>query len=574
LDNACWVLDFPVLDGLGRDHGDKPGDALIVPDGWGRLLPRPSEATYDARYPDGDATMEVLGYSRQEGTTLALLARDGRCFSKEFFAEHGDDKRCFSLKIQHLPENMGETRHCEWPYQVEMTAFPGDWYALARHYRLWATNQVWCDQGRGRYRSDSPEWFRKLVWWFRPTGNGSKIINDFTRVRGIIPESVGFHWYEWSSNNFDTLYPEYFPARDYVPATLARLHESGVKVMPYINGRLWDTNTLSYKAEGASRWATKSVDGSVMFEPWLKNMAHMCPYCEAWQKKMLSVTDRLFREFGVDGVYVDEVGSVPWEPCFDKSHGHPLGGGNYYVNGNWSLLKAIRENGRRIQPDAVFTTEDTAEPYIGCLDGMLMCDRTTPDSIPFFPAVYHDFVAQFGLYVFEPDVKAGLPYRSKEAMLFQFGGQLGWEGTTWKETRADLAKWKWLAKLASYRQLGLDWLAYGEMLHPPAVQLQSGQPVPLIPERWMRFETVSVDTKQPAITTSAWRAPDGRVALFAINVSDESLAVRIVLPPKAQGPQWKELTPAGIESNPFLVAGSVLESEFQPQTVRMFCTEP
>ncbi|MCX7827216.1 MAG: hypothetical protein N2689_16935, partial [Verrucomicrobiae bacterium] len=37
---ACWRLDFPVLDGLGRLEGDDAHDALLVPDGWGRRIGR------------------------------------------------------------------------------------------------------------------------------------------------------------------------------------------------------------------------------------------------------------------------------------------------------------------------------------------------------------------------------------------------------------------------------------------------------------------------------------------------------------------------------------------------------
>ncbi|MBI5397032.1 MAG: ABC transporter substrate-binding protein, partial [Verrucomicrobia bacterium] len=162
-----------------------------------------------------------------------------------------------------------------------------------------------------------------------------------------------------------------------------------------------------------------------------------------------------------------------------------------------------------------------------------MCNRALPDSIPFFPAVYHDYVAQFGLYVYEPEIKARLPFRSKEAMLFQFGGQLGWHGTDWSQATHHREKFFWLNTLASYRQLGLDWLAYGDMLRPPQVTLHNNKPVPLIAERWTRYKS-EVETEQPAVTTSAWQSSDGRIAVFVLNVSDQKLNVRVRLPAAAK----------------------------------------
>ncbi|MCX6898783.1 MAG: DUF6259 domain-containing protein [Verrucomicrobia bacterium] len=568
---AAWRLDFPVLDGVGRLEGDDGEDAVIVPDGWGRLLPRPSVARYQSRYPGGGATMQCVGYARGE-TTLGVIARDGRCFVKDLVALGNEETRTVSLEARHYPGDMGFTRGCNWPYEVETVALAGDWFALAEHYRTWATRQAWCEGGKNRRRPDSPDWFRKLVWWHHDgVRDGAKLTDTFDRLRKAVPFPMAFHWYNWHSIPFDNFYPDYFPVNDYVPAVRAKMREWGVRVMPYINGHLWDTQAKSYTEEGAVRWAMKKFDGSLYIEHWNKHdHSTACPFTDAWRDKMVHVTDRLFRDVGVDAVYLDQIGAAAAQLCYDGSHGHARGGGDHYVAGYWKVLQAVRANARSLNPNAALTTEDTAEPYIRYLDGMLMCNRALPDSIPFFPAVYHDYVAQFGLYIYEPEIKAGVTFRSKEAMLFQFGGQLGWNGTNWSDAPEHREKFVWLAKLAAFRQAGLDWLGYGDMLRPPRVtMMRNGAPVPWIVERWTRCKS-EIATEQPAVTASAWQASDGRVAVFVINVSDKPLNVGVQWPPEAKGRKIREMDSSGKETGNADIFNRHLRLDLAPQSVRMF----
>ena len=568
---AAWRLDFPVLDGVGRLDDDDGGDAVIVPDGWGRWLPRPSSARYQSRYPGGGATMQFVGYARGE-TTLGVIARDGRCFAKDFVALGNEETRTVSLEVRHYPGDMGFTRGCNWPYEVETVALAGDWFALAEHYRAWATRQAWCEGGKNRRRPDSPDWFRKLVWWHSDGArDGSSLTNTFEHLRKAVPFPMAFHWYNWHSIPFDNFYPDYFPVNDYVPAVRAKMREWGVRVMPYINGHLWDTQAKSYAEEGAVRWAMKKFDGSIYTEHYNKHdHSTACPFTDAWRDKMVRVTDRLFRDVGVDAVYLDQIGAAAALLCYDGSHGHARGGGDHYVAGYWKLLQAVRANARSLNPHAALTTEDTAEPFIRYLDGMLMCNKALPDSIPFFPAVYHDYVALFGLYIFEPEIKAGVTFRSKEAMLFQFGGQLGWNGTNWSDKPEHREKFAWLTKLAAFRQAALDWLGYGDMLRPPRVtMMRNGAPVPRIAERWTIHKR-EVATEQPAVTASAWQSSDGRVAVFVVNVSDKPLNVGVQLPAEAKGKKIKEMDSTGKECGGADIFNRQLRLDLAPMSVRMF----
>jgi hypothetical protein len=52
---------------------------------------------------------------------------------------------------------------------------------------------------------------------------------------------VGFHWYNWHLIPYDNDYPHYFPTKPGFIEGIRELQEAGIRVMPYINGRLWDT---------------------------------------------------------------------------------------------------------------------------------------------------------------------------------------------------------------------------------------------------------------------------------------------------------------------------------------------
>jgi hypothetical protein len=52
---------------------------------------------------------------------------------------------------------------------------------------------------------------------------------------------MGVHWYIWHKNPFDNDYPHFFAPKDDFAAGVQKLQANNVHVMPYINGRLWDT---------------------------------------------------------------------------------------------------------------------------------------------------------------------------------------------------------------------------------------------------------------------------------------------------------------------------------------------
>ena len=76
-------------------------------------------------------------------------------------------------------------------------------------------------------------------------------------------------------------------------------------------------------------------------------------------------------------VYADQVGSAIPKLCWDSSHGHTMGGGNFWATGYQAMMDAISQSlyspqrTPTAQEGYPMVTEDNAEPYMGMVQGML-----------------------------------------------------------------------------------------------------------------------------------------------------------------------------------------------------------
>ena len=62
----------------------------------------------------------------------------------------------------------------------------------------------------------------------------------------------------------------------------------------------------------------------------------MCPATNYWQNTIGDVVDTLcgpHNSFATDGVYIDQIAAAGPRPCWDPTHGHPVGGGSHWVEG-------------------------------------------------------------------------------------------------------------------------------------------------------------------------------------------------------------------------------------------------
>lgn len=122
-----------------------------------------------------------------------------------------------------------------------------------------------------------------------------------------------------------------------------------IKVVPYINARLFDFNAEIWN-DDSQKCSTKYRAprlGAPTMQPYIEvygsgqSQAIMCPTTKFWQETISDIVSELTNKLGVDGVYLDQIAAAHAKLCFDESHGHPAGGGNYWLKGFQSLLDTV-----------------------------------------------------------------------------------------------------------------------------------------------------------------------------------------------------------------------------------------
>ena len=530
---GLWQFDFPLLQGLRGDSRTR----LIVPDGWGVQVAHPArrKEVYLGHYPSGRCVMQLVALT-DGNDSLYLATEDKRAFYKQFHVTGDEEQGSLSYAVRQFPGGMGSAGGSyKTPFYTAIGVLPGGWESAARRYREWALTAPWTAKGKLAERSDAPPWVKDTVLW--ATGS-SRHADD---VEAAADELVAFakrfgvptavHWYGWHEIPFDDHYPEYFPARAGFQDAVERVQRAGIRVMPYINGRLWDPRTESWREDDGYQACAKDIDQACHTESYATKVefAVMCPVTSLWQRKIGEIVARLADEFGVDGVYIDQIGAARPQLCFDASHGHPVGGGDFWVRGYEQMLRTSRERGKRARPDLVLTTEDAAEAYGAELDAFLMCNSTRPDLVPLYPMVYSGLFLTFGRYIFDKDMEDPASFRTKMGQMFLWGAQLGWmaPGFILKPEHAESAAF--LRELALAKARNHGYLALGELVCADPITSD----VPTLTTRWCmwnpsndyRIEPLHPIT-MPCVQGTVWKHHDeSGLAVFLVNMSEEDQRV-------------------------------------------------
>ncbi|MCS7253444.1 MAG: DUF6259 domain-containing protein [Armatimonadetes bacterium] len=566
--------------------------------------------TYRSLYPNGWCTMQfVAAYSEAQDkrhmTGIYVGVHDPNGSAKETVVKSEPDVKRVILAFEHPVPNIGiGGNEFKQSGKVVWQILRGDWFDAAMIYRDWAQKEAkWSPKlvipkGEifiwGRFfpisliwregiRIDTPQWMKELCIW--AVGGGAPkdcvpIVKEFAEFMGM---PVGFHWYNWHQIPFDNDYPHYFPAKEDFYKGVRELQQSNVFVMPYINGRLWDT-----RDKGLEDWqfskvalpaATKQEDGTPYTESYGSKesdgsdvkLAPMCPTTKLWQEKVREIVLKLFNEFGVNAVYIDQVAAAAPALCFDKTHGHPIGGGSWWNEGYWQMLSAIRDDiriyarevkttGETPMPRAL-TTECNAEPFLSWFDGYLTWHWQHNGQVPAFPAVYGGAIQMFGR-AYRGGATKDLALRMKAGQQLVFGEQIGWIDPNIVREKDNA---EFLRQVARLRWHLRRYFYAGEMARPPKLvsegELQSKSKstvsagvshlkvtcgaqlvgkIPKVRADWQWAGEWWVETD--AILTGAWKLPrENKLVLIFINVGDQHLRATLVFDGKGYGLTGKQL---------------------------------
>lgn len=518
---------------------------LLLPQAAGvlRAVGREPLAKFYGEYPSGWMTMQLAAlYDPATRTGLYFGLHDPLGSTKQFTAEPATAGRAVRLAWDIPAPDIGRAgNRADVPGEAVWQLLRGDWFDAALVYRAWARADAhWFPSLGPEGRADTPAWMRELCAWAMTGGAPDACVPAVLEFRRALGVPVGFHWYSWHQIPFDNDYPHYFPTREGFRAGVAQLHAGGVAVMPYINGRLWDTRDRGAGdfefAQLARPAATKDARGEPIVESYGSQetngepvrLAVMCPATRLWRERQQTIVRRLLQEEGVQGVYLDQIAAAKSVLCFDPAHGHPLGGGHWWnQEGYWPMLDGIR----RAKPaETMLTTECNAEPFLRWFDGYLTWHWQYDGQVPLFPAVYGGAVQMFGR-AYRGGATKDLALRMKAAQQLVWGEQLGWLDPHLVRETNNFAFFREAVRL---RWNLRRYFHAGEMARPPAL---SGS-IPSVTADWQWSGTWPVTTS--ALLAGAWRLPRDRsfVVLFA-NVSDQAIAATVDYDTGALGaPSW------------------------------------
>ncbi|MFQ6096134.1 MAG: DUF6259 domain-containing protein, partial [Armatimonadota bacterium] len=498
---GLWNVHFPVISGIAPSG---TCDLAVPRSNWG-ILYRKVAGRQGGSYPSANWPMQfVTLHAGVNG--LYLGAQDPGARPKGFALLPGQE-----FRFDTRPENMGVAgSDYGGYYPCAIGVFQGDWADGCRLYRKWALKQAWSAKGRLQHRRDVPDSLKNLALWMLGGGTSDEVVPKMLQAKQFFGLPLGIHWYNWHQIAFDTHYPEYFPYKPGFPQGVKRLTDEGILVMPYINGRLWDQEIPSFR-ERALPYCTKDhnlVPYTEVYGSKVKQ-AVMCPYTPFWQDVIADVVRRLIEECGVNAIYIDQIGAAGPKLCFDPAHGHPLGGGTYWVDGYRELLRKVQRHADAA--DVVVTTENNAEPYMDGVDAFLIWNPRHPDEIPMVTTVYNDYTTYFAS---RTDLNiTPRAFQMIQGRDFIWGSQLGWLPLELLDER-HRPKAEYLRRLGRHREVTRKFVTFGQLLG----DLEPTREIPRIAEEWRGWRGGPLRAELPSVMGSVWRASDGSLGLFIVNL--------------------------------------------------------
>lgn len=410
----------------------------------------------------------------------------------------------------------------------------------------------------------TPAWVRDTGLWVWNRGRSPGVLEPAVAMqeRAKMPVSVFWHW--WHGCSYDVGFPEYLPPREGSESfrtALAAAHEHDVRAIVYMNQRLWGMTTKSWTDRNASQFAVKGPDGKIqpeVYNTFVKaSCASMCIATPFWRHTYAALAEEAVRDLGVDGIYMDQ--ACTSLSCYDASHGHPLGGGAYWMKGFEQLAADIRKRCDEVKQVAL-AGEGCGEAWLPYLDMMLSLQVSLEryhagsdwEPLPLFNAVYHDCATQFGNYSsltrppyddlwpaeFAPkkplellDRKFATQFRLEQARAFVWGQQPTIANFREEHFVERAEEVEFVLRLARLRMAALPYLRDGVFLRPPEVNAPAAEiPMSRLSIYAGQQSAVQESTKVvPLVLASAWQAKDGAIGVVVVNISEQPAPVRLAL---------------------------------------------
>ena len=447
------------------------------------------------------------------------------------------------------------------PFPGVIAKYSGGWFEAAQIYRQWAWRQTWYDKASARDLGP----LKEISMWIWNRGCSDAVLPAVEKFRRESGVPVALDWYWWHEIPYDMCFPNFWPPREGIEGFrkgIRRCRDTGVFVMPYVNGMTWDMDDPSW-AEGGEGDARLTIDGQ--FRAYAYNrfsnhrLAFMCGRAPVYQARMRKLCRQL-TDSGMPGIYLDMIGHSSYEPCYSAAHGHVPGGGTVGVEGNREFVEMVR----RENPGVRLATEEASESYLENFDAGICLNfcyerfgygNDRKQYLPVAMAVYHGVAAYFGSFAmvhnlpaFDPKWPADRKWKTEKDWPALFPDQFAVEflrGVVWGvqptvhnyrpedlENRRYDEDWKLMLDTARFHHENRSFLFDGQMLSPGKMVCATMQADFLIRGTYAREGEYKVcrRTNLPAVFHSVWKALDGRTALILCNWTRSPQKFEVVTP--------------------------------------------
>lgn len=406
-------VEYPVIRNVALG-GDGTDDAMSWPHWWGggQLVPQPAgNAPGRGYYCSGRGMMHWLDvYDKQgRGRGLFLGSEDETWLMGALVAEAHPELGAVNLALSKVPR-IRPGRN--WQSKLFRCGLhKGDWHAGADLYRAWLSRHV---------RYDPLDWVVECDGWLG-RGRGSNFLKDIP-AHFRLAKSLGLNYVEFwgqmmvglavSDSGCNRLYfpdPRYGSEADFAKA-IRYVRDAGGHIGFYTNGQAWNPRYPKLRPEHQAllpegvfipdwekeyhNYGIVRADGSYLpqygkpfpEDPYPGAFFLMCPATEGWPRYLHHyIVGKYVKQYGVDAMYIDQVGAAVAQPCYADNHLHEEVGS--WTRGHMANFRRIKEDGRKHEPSFAIATEGFGDCYGRHVDMFLISPASCSTSLYAYPGL-------------------------------------------------------------------------------------------------------------------------------------------------------------------------------------------
>ena len=190
----------------------------------------------------------------------------------------------------------------------------------------------------------------------------------------------------WHVGGLDAWYPDYEPVKELggkngLREAIKEVHEAGMKAIFYVNVHIADRESKWFRHPGRTAdrlgvdCAIKKPDGNVWIERYpgtsRQYFVAQCPMSDDWTKAAVHAMETVMK-LGADGIYFDELMTMPAYLCYDRTHGHKTPATAFNEGYRRFFSKVYRMIGKYRPDDYICGCEGVGDAYDPYIDIMCM----------------------------------------------------------------------------------------------------------------------------------------------------------------------------------------------------------